>query len=90
MDLGFVLVLQSVGQYLKCDVHFWTLSRENWENILKNENGLENLSSDLAKSVAFPCQKEGKDLTAAPGLLHHDRELLKFVEKGFTGWCFEI
>lgn len=65
-------------------------SRENWESILKNEHGLENLSSDLAKSVAFPCQKKGKDLTTAPGLFHHGRELLKSVDKGFSGWCFEI
>lgn len=65
-------------------------SRENWENILKNEHGLENPLSDLAKSVAFPCQKKGKDLTAAPGLFHHSRELLKSVDEGFAGWCFEI
>lgn len=64
--------------------------RENWESILKNEHGLENLSSDLAESVACPCQKKGKDLTAAPGLFHHGRELLKSVDKGLAGWCFEI
>lgn len=90
MNLGFILVLQLVGQYLNYDANFWAFSRENWENILKNRRGLENLLSDLAKSVAFPCQKKGKDLTTAPGLLHHGKELLKSVDKRFTGRCFEV
>lgn len=90
VEHGFVLVLQLVEQYLKYSANFQTFSREKWENILKDENVLEKLLSDLAKSVEFPCQKKGKDLTAAPGLLHHGRELLKLIDKGFTGWCLEI